>query len=58
MAYSLNPTDSQCYPGTTVLINKLNIRSQKRLSEVETLMVNAKTIEFELSVFREIVSEL
>lgn len=58
MAYSLNPTDSQCYPGTTVLINKLNIRSQKRLSEVETLMVNAKTIEFELSVFQEIVSEL
>ena len=49
MAYSLNPNDSLCYPGTTVLINKLNIRSQKQLSEAETLMVNAKTIEFELA---------
>lgn len=35
MSYSLNATDENCYPGTTVLINKLGITDEKILQETE-----------------------
>jgi cell filamentation protein len=43
MSYSLDPITEDCYPGTAVLINKLNIRDQILLDEVETTIVAAKT---------------
>ena len=42
MAYDLDPIQKHCYPGTTVLINKLGIRQQTKLDEVEALIVSAK----------------
>ena len=35
MAYSLDSLKDDCYPGTTVLINKLDIRNDKLLAEAE-----------------------
>ena len=35
MAYSITPSADDCYPGTSVLVNKLNIRDQKQLNENE-----------------------
>ena len=29
MGYSIDPISDNCYPGTTVLINKLDIRNEK-----------------------------
>ena len=37
MAYSITPSADDCYPGTSVLVNKLNIRDQKQLDENEAL---------------------
>lgn len=37
MAYSLEPVSQGCYPGTTVLANKLNIRDKATLNEAEAL---------------------
>ena len=51
MAYDLDPIQKHCYPGTTVLINKLGIRQQKKLDEVEALIVSAKIVEYEMSPF-------
>ena len=37
MSYSLDPISDGCYPGTTVLINKLDIRDEDALNEAEAL---------------------
>lgn len=42
MSYSLDPISDNCYQGTTVLINKLNIRDEHDLSEVEALITLTK----------------
>ena len=47
MSYSLDPIADNCYPGTTVLINKLNIRDETLLNEVEATIVTAKTVLWE-----------
>ncbi len=49
MAYSLNPSSDNCYAGTTCLINKLDIRDEKRLSEIEAQITFAKTAILETS---------
>lgn len=46
MAYSINPISANCYPGTTVLINKFDIRDETKLSEVETVLVSARSAEW------------
>lgn len=46
MGYSLDPTSDNCYPGTTVLINKFNIRDEAKLNEVETVLVSARSAEW------------
>ena len=46
MGYSLDPTSDNCYPGTTVLINKFNIRDESKLNEVETVLVSARSAEW------------
>ena len=33
--YSIDPITSNCYPGTTVLINKFGIQNEKKLLQVE-----------------------
>ena len=47
MGYSIDPTSDNCYPGTTVLINKLDIRDEQTLNEAETLAtyINASKLE-------------
>ena len=49
MSYSLDPISADCYPGTTVLINKLDIRDEDALNEAETLAtyINAAKLEEE-----------
>ena len=38
MSYSIESTTDGCYPGTTVLRNRLDIRDEKLLDEAEALM--------------------
>ena len=47
MGYSIDPISDNCYPGTTVLINKLDIRDEQTLNEAETLAtyINASKLE-------------
>lgn len=40
MGYLFEPTDSDCYPGTTVLINKLGITDEKILKENESFITS------------------
>ena len=47
MAYSLNPSSDNCYEGTTCLVNKLGIRDEKKLSEVEAQITFAKAVMLE-----------
>lgn len=45
MAYSLNSTDSDCYEGTHILINKLDIRNEEQLIKNETIITTYKASE-------------
>ena len=47
MAYSIDPIQDNCYPGTTVLVNKLHIHDEAALQEAEVLAtyVNASKLE-------------
>ena len=47
MAYSIDPIQDNCYPGTTVLVNKLHIHDEAALQEAEALTtyVNASKLE-------------
>ena len=47
MAYSLNPSSENCYEGTTCLVNKLGIRDEKKLSEIEAGITFAKAVMLE-----------
>lgn len=42
MAYSIDATTADCYPGTTCLINKLGIRDVMALAETEAAVVLGK----------------
>ena len=55
MEYSLDSITEDCYEGTTVLINKFDIRDEKKLDELEQNItaVNAALIESE-SDFRDV----
>ncbi|MGN0581372.1 MAG: hypothetical protein ACI4KB_01570 [Oscillospiraceae bacterium] len=43
--YSLESSQDSCYEGTTVLINKLNIKDQNMLNKAEAAIVTARTID-------------
>ncbi|MBE6762314.1 MAG: hypothetical protein E7551_08535 [Ruminococcaceae bacterium] len=43
MGYSTKISDNNCYEGTTCLINKFNIKDDKKLSEIEVDITFAKT---------------
>ena len=47
MAYSIDPISANCYPDTTVLINKFDIRDEKKLNEVESVLSSARYAEWE-----------
>lgn len=46
MAYSIDPIQDGCYPGTAVLVNKFDIREESKLNEVETVLVSARNAEW------------
>ena len=46
MAYSIDPTSDNCYPGTTVLINKFDIHDEATLSEVEGTLTATKSAQW------------
>lgn len=46
MGYSIDPISANCYPNTTVLINKFDIRDEEKLNEVESILVSAKYAEW------------
>ena len=46
MAYSIDPISANCYPGTTILINKFDIRGEAVLAEVEGTLTTAKSAEW------------
>lgn len=45
MAYSVNASSDQCYPDTTVLVNKLGLRDPAALEEAEKVVVSLRTVE-------------
>ena len=47
MPYTIEGLAQDCYPGTTVLVNKLAIRDPGALAEVEGTLVAAKAAQWE-----------
>ena len=46
MGYSFDPISANCYPGTTVLINKFDIRDEEKLNEIESVISSARYAEW------------
>lgn len=46
MGYSIDPISANCYPGTTVLINKFDIQNEEKLNEVESVLSTARYAEW------------
>ena len=46
MGYSIDPIAENCYPGTSVLVNKFDIRDEVKLNEVESVLVSARNAEW------------
>ena len=42
MPYSIDALQDDCYPGTSVLINRYDIRDQSKLDEVEGVLTSAR----------------
>ena len=47
MSYSIDALTDNCYPGTSVLINKFDINHDEQLQKVEELVVSAKIAQLE-----------
>ena len=47
MTYSLDAIADNCYPNTTVLINRLGIQDEAMLNEVEATLVSSKSVLWE-----------
>ncbi len=47
MGYSIDPIAANCYPDTTVLINKFDIRDEAKLSEIESVITSVRYAEWE-----------
>lgn len=52
MSYSINSITDDCYEGTTCLVNKLGIKNEKQLSEIEADITFAKTSKLEENPFK------
>ena len=46
MGYSIDPISANCYPDTTVLINKFDIRDEVKLNEVESVLASVRYAEW------------
>lgn len=46
MGYNIDPISANCYSGTTVLINKFDIREERKLNEVEGVLTSARYAEW------------
>lgn len=46
MPYTIEAAQDGCYPGTTVLVNKFDLHTQKELNAVESVLVTAKMIQW------------
>ena len=46
MGYSIDPISDDCYSGTTILINKFNIKDEEKLNEVEGVLTAARYVEW------------
>ena len=46
MGYSIDPISANCYPGTTVLINKFDIRDEEKLNEIESVISSVRYAEW------------
>lgn len=55
MAYSLDALSDDCYPDTSVLVNKYDIRDERQLADVETFIVSTKAAQLELAPLPEIL---
>ena len=47
MPYTIEASSSDCYPGTSILVNKFDLRSQADLDLVESTLVAAKATQWE-----------
>lgn len=47
MSYGIDSISDNCYPGTTVLVNKLDIHDEKTLNEAEALVTYINTAKLE-----------
>lgn len=57
MNYSVDPIITDCYEGTTCLINKYNIQDEVKLSELEAMITFAKSSELEQAAFNDCFDE-
>ena len=46
MGYSIDPISANCYPGTTVLINKFDIHDEEKLNEIESVISSTRYAEW------------
>ena len=49
MSYSLDPLQAECYPGTSVLVNKQNIQDERVLAQVEADITKLRISQWELN---------
>lgn len=47
MSYSITSSSDDCYPGTSVLINKLELKNQDALSYAEKISTTIRAVEIE-----------
>ena len=46
MGYSIDPISANCYPDTTILINKFDIQKEEKLNEIERVLSSARYAEW------------
>ncbi len=56
MSYSITDLSADCYPETTVLVNKLGIRSQEALDDLERVVTGIHTVEIVKEQSEELLS--
>lgn len=46
MGYSVDSVSANCYPGTSILINKFDIKDEEKLNEIESVVCSARYAEW------------
>lgn len=55
MGYSITSSTDHCYPGTTVLINRLGLMDQHSLDEAEKILIPLHSVEIEQEEFSGVI---